>query len=220
MPLCKLTRGFLEFRTSTFLPQRARFAQLAEKQQPRAMMIACSDSRVDPAILTSADPGDLFIVRNIANLVPPCQLDQAQHGISAALEYGVTALGVEHIIVFGHVDCGGIEALLTSDPAIDEQHSFIHRWLQIADEARRRTLLIARDRPLEDQLRTLEQEAIKTSLANLLTFPWIEERVAGGRLRLHGWSFDIEQGEIHAYVPAQDAFEPLTLKLAAQLQGG
>ena len=118
------------------------------------------------------------MVRNIANLVPPCQLDQAQHGISAALEYGVTALGVEHIVVFGHVDCGGIRALLTSDPVIDEQHSFIHRWLQIADEARRRTLLIARDRPLEDQLRTLEQEAIKTSLANLLTFPWIEERMA------------------------------------------
>ena len=220
MPLCKLTRGFLGFRDHTFLPQRAHFEQLARDQQPRVMMIACSDSRVDPAILTNADPGDLFMVRNVANLVPPCQLDQAQHGISAALEYGVKALGVEHIIVFGHVDCGGIQALLTADPALDEQHSFIHRWLQIAAEARGRTLLIARDRPLEDQLRILEQEAIKTSLANLLTFPWIEERVAGGRLRLHGWSFDIEQGEIHAYVPAQDAFEPLTLKLAAHLQGG
>ena len=219
MPLGKLTRGFLAFRDRTFLPQRAHFAQLAQRQQPRVMMIACSDSRVDPAILTNADPGDLFMVRNVANLVPPCQLDQAQHGISAALEYGVKALGVEHIIVFGHVDCGGIQALLTGDPALDE-HSFIHRWLQIAAEARGRTLLIARDRPLEDQLRILEQEAIKTSLANLLTFPWIEERVAGGRLRLHGWSFDIEQGEIHAYVPAQDAFEPLTLKLAAHLQGG
>lgn len=220
MPLCKLTRGFLEFRNRTFLPQRARFEQLALDQQPRVMMIACSDSRVDPAILTNADPGDLFMVRNVANLVPPCQIDQAQHGISAALEYGVTALGVEHIIVFGHVDCGGIEALLTSDPAIDEQHSFIHRWLQIANEARGRTLLIARDRPLEDQLRILEQEAIKTSLANLLTFPWIEERVAAGRLRLHGWSFDIKQGAVYAHVPAHDAFQPLTLDLARRLQGG
>ena len=110
--------------------------------------------------------------------------------------------------------------MLTSDPAIDAEHSFIHRWLQIADEARRRTLLIARDRPLEDQLRTLEQEAIKTSLANLLTFPWIEQRVAEGRLRLHGWTFDIKRGEVHAYVPAQNAFEPLTLELAARLQGG
>jgi carbonic anhydrase len=219
MPLCKLTRGFLEFRNGTFLPQRTRFAQLAREQQPRVMMIACSDSRVDPAILTNAEPGDLFMVRNVANLVPPCLVDRAQHGISAALEYGVTALEVEHIIVFGHVDCGGIHALLTSAPAIDEEHTFIHRWLQIANEARRRTLVIARDRPLETQLRILEHEAIKTSLANLLTFPWIERRVVEGRLRLHGWSFDIKEGEVHAYVPEHDAFEPLTLELAARLQG-
>jgi carbonic anhydrase len=220
MPLCKLTRGFLEFREGTFLPQRAHFAQLAQRQQPRVMMIACSDSRVDPAILTNADPGDLFVVRNVANLVPPCLVDQAQHGVSAALQFGVTALGVEHIIVFGHVDCGGIHALLTSDPKIDQEHTFIHRWLQIAAEARGRTLLIARDRPLEDQLRILEQEAIKTSLANLLTFPWIEQRVAQDRLRLHGWTFDINGGEMRAYVPERDAFEPLTLELAARLQGG
>ena len=219
MPLCKLTRGFLEFRSGTFLPQRAQFEKLALAQQPRVMMIACSDSRVDPALLTSAEPGDLFMVRNVANLVPPCLVDRAQHGISAALEYGVTALGVEHIVVFGHADCGGIQALLTADPAIDEEHSFIHRWLQIADEARRRTLIIARDRPLEVQLRVLEQEAIRTSLANLLTFRWIEERVVDGRLRLHGWIFDIKQGEVHAYVPEHDAFEPLTLELAARLQG-
>jgi len=184
------------------------------------MMIACSDSRVDPAILTGAEPGDLFMVRNVANLVPPCLVDHAQHGVRAALQYGVTALGVEHIVVFGHMDCGGIRGLLTSDPAIDPEHTFIHRWLQIADEARRRTLLIARDRPLEDQLRILMQEAIKTSLANLLTFPWIEQRVAEGRLRLHGWTFELKRAEVHAYVPAQDAFEPLTLELAARLQGG
>jgi carbonic anhydrase len=194
MPLCKLTRGFLQFRNGTFVPKRAQFEQLARAQQPRVMMIACSDSRVDPAILTSAEPGDLFMVRNVANLVPPCLVDRAQHGVSAALEFGVTALGVEHIVVF------------------------IHRWLQIADEARRRTLIIARDRPLETQLRILEQEAIKTSLANLLTFPWIEQRVVDRRLRLHGWSFDIKAGEVHAYVPEKDAFEPLTLELAARLQ--
>jgi carbonic anhydrase len=179
MPLCKLTRGFLVFRSTTFEPGRKRFAELAQQQQPRVMMIACSDSRVDPAILTGAEPGDLFIVRNVANLVPPCAADRVQHGVSAALEFGVKALGVEHIIVFGHVDCGGIHALLTADPAVDDEHSFIHRWLQIADEARRRTLIVARHEPIETQLRVLEQEAIKTSLANLLTFPWIEQRVAG-----------------------------------------
>lgn len=219
MPLRKLAEGFLAFRNASFVPKRAMFEQLAQKQQPRVMMIACSDSRVDPAILTNAEPGDLFMVRNVANLVPPCAMDRAQHGVSAALEYGVSALGVEHIVVFGHVDCGGIHALLTADPAIDEQHTFIHQWLQIADEARRRTLIIARNAPLETQLRILEQEAIRTSLANLLTFPWIEQRVADGRLRLHGWSFDINQGQVHAYVPENDAFEPLTLELATRLQG-
>jgi carbonic anhydrase len=219
MPLRRLTEGFLAFRNATFLPKRATFEQLAQKQQPRVMMIACSDSRVDPAILTGAGPGDLFMVRNVANLVPPCTMDLAQHGVSAALEYGVTALGVEHIVVFGHVDCGGIHALLTADPAIGKQHTFIHQWLQIADEARRRTLIIARDQPIETQLRILEQEAIRTSLANLLTFPWIEQRVGDGRLRLHGWVFDINKGEVQAYVPASDAFEPLTLELATRLQG-
>lgn len=219
MPLCKLTRGFLEFRSATFEPRRELFEQLAHQQQPRVMMIACSDSRVDPAILTGAEPGDLFMVRNVANLVPPCVMDHAQHGVSAALEFGVKVLGVEHVVVFGHVDCGGIRALLSQDPAIDAEHSFIHRWLQIADEARRRTLLVARHEPIETQLRILEQEAIRTSLANLLTFPWIEERVATGKLRLHGWSFDLDQGEVRAYVPADDTFEPLTLDLAARLQG-
>jgi carbonic anhydrase len=218
MPLCKLTRGFLVFRSTTFEPGRKRFAELAQQQQPRVMMIACSDSRVDPAILTGAEPGDLFIVRNVANLVPPCAADRVQHGVSAALEFGVKALGVEHIIVFGHVDCGGIHALLTADPAVDDEHSFIHRWLQIADEARRRTLIVARHESIETQLRVLEQEAIKTSLANLLTFPWIEQRVAAGSLRLHGWSFDINQGELRAYVPADGAFAPLTLELAERLQ--
>jgi carbonic anhydrase len=160
------------------------------------------------------------MVRNVANLVPPYALDRAQHGVSAALEYGVKALGVAHIIVFGHVDCGGIRGLLTADPAVDQEHGFIHRWLQIADEARRRTLIVARHEPLETQLRILEQEAIKTSLANLLTFPWIEERVAAGGLRLHGWCFDLDHGEVRAYVPDDDAFQPLTLELAARLQNG
>jgi carbonic anhydrase len=217
----RLIEGYRRFRAEVWPGERARYEALARRgQRPETLVIACSDSRVDPAILTNAEPGDLFMVRNVANLVPPCTVDPAQHGISAALEYGVTALGVEHVIVFGHADCGGIRALLTEDPAVDQQHTFIHQWLQIADEARRRTLIIARNEPLETQLRILEQEAIRTSLANLLTFPWIEQRVADGRLRVHGWSFDINEGQVHAYVPENDAFEPLTLELAVRLQGG
>jgi carbonic anhydrase len=218
VPLRKLTQGFFEFQRETFLPKRELFAQLALKQRPKIMMIACSDSRVDPAIITKAEPGDIFMVRNVANLVPPCRMDNAQRSTSAALEFAVIALEVEHVVVFGHVGCGGIQALLTADPDVAQEHAFIHNWLQIADEARRRVLLTARHQPLPVQLRMLEQEAIKTSLANLLTFPWIEERIRGGTLKLHGWHFDLHEGSINIYVPEENQFRPLTLDRAAALQ--
>lgn len=212
--------GFLDFQREIFPPKRDFFQQLALKQRPKILMVACSDSRVDPAILTNAEPGDIFMIRNVANLVPPFAQDESKHGTSAALEFGVRALEVEHIIVFGHVGCGGIEALLNADPVLSREHAFIFNWLQIGDEARRRTLITCRHLPLPEQLRRLEQEAITTSLANLLTFPWIEERVGDGRLRLHGWHFDLHNGSINVYVPESNAFLPLTLELAEQLQTG
>ena len=127
MPLRKLAAGFADFQRDMFIPKRQFFEQLALKQQPKIAMIACSDSRVDPAILTNAEPGDIFMVRNVANLVPPCERerDEDKHGTTAALEFAVVSLEVEHIIVFGHVDCGGIKALLTNDPTIAAQHEFI-----------------------------------------------------------------------------------------------
>ena len=219
MPLRKLTAGFLEFQRETFRPKRQFFEQLAVKQRPKVMMVACSDSRVDPAILTNAEAGDLFMVRNVANLVPPCAVDTGRHGTSAALEFAVVYLEVEHIIVLGHSGCGGIKALLTGDPALDREHTFIHNWMQITDEARRRTLLVARQQPIEAQLRILTQEAIKTSLANLLSFPWINERIEDGRLRIHGWRFDLDEGNMYGYVPERDRFELLDLDLAAKMQG-
>lgn len=194
------------------------FERLAEKQEPKVMMVSCSDSRVDPAMLFSADPGDLFVVRNVANLVPPCALDRAYHGTSAALEFAVNALKVEHIIVLGHGQCGGIKALYTSPPETSRPQSFIGNWMEIADEARRRTLITARDLDPEDQLRVCGEEAIKTSLANLLSFPWIEARVKEGTLRLHGWRYDIRDGSMSIYVPRRDRFEPMTVDLAGELQ--
>lgn len=218
MALSKLASGFLTFRQETFLPKREFFAALAKKQSPKVMMIACSDSRVDPAILTNAEPGDIFMVRNVANLVPPCAVDDAKHGTSAALEFAVTGLEVEHIIVLGHAGCGGIKALLTADPAVAPSHSFIHNWMNIADEARRRTLVLHRHRPLEAQLQALELEGIKTSLANLLSFPWILSRVQEKRLRIHGWYFDLNDGNILVFNPPEDRFVPLTLELVSALQ--
>lgn len=218
MPLRKLAAGFLNFQKDTYIPKRAFFEQLAYEQQPKIAMIACSDSRVDPAILTNSEPGDIFMVRNVANLVPPCTRGEATHGTSAALEFAVISLEVQHIVVFGHANCGGIKALLTNDPTIAEDHAFIHNWLDIAGEARRRTLITARNQPMEAQLHKLEREAIKTSLSNLLTFPWIEQRVQDGRLRLHGWHFDLHTGNIDVYVAAEDRFLPLSVELIAELQ--
>lgn len=218
MPLRKLASGFLSFRQDTYLPKRELFQALARKQAPKIMMVACSDSRVDPAILTNSDPGDIFMVRNVANLVPPFAQDDAKHGTSAALEFAVNSLEVEHIIVCGHAGCGGIKALMTADPAIADARSFIHNWMNIADEARRRTLLMHRHHQLPEQLRALELEAIKTSLANLLTFPWVLMRVQEAKLRIHGWYFDISDGNMHVYVPDEDRFKMLTMELVAQLQ--
>lgn len=220
MPLRKLAAGFIDFQTQKFQPMRPFFDQLAQKQEPKIAMIACSDSRVDPAILTNSDPGDIFMVRNVANLVPPCARDEEKHGTSAALEFAVISLEVQHVIVFGHANCGGIKALLTNDPSTAEEHEFIHNWLDIAGEARRRTMITARNQPLEVQLQKLEREAIKTSLSNLLTFPWIEQRVHDGRLRLHGWHFDLHNGTIEVYVPREDCFLPMTEDLIAELQDG
>jgi carbonic anhydrase len=218
MPLRKLAAGFAAFREETFLPKRSFFEALAKKQEPKVMMIACCDSRVDPAILTKAEAGDIFMIRNVANLVPPYARDKANHGTSAALEFAVTSLEVEHIVVFGHSGCAGIKALLTADPALAEEHTFIHNWMNIIDEARRRTMLITRNRPLETQLHTLELEVIKTSLANLLTFPWIFSRVDHGNLHIHGWYFDITEGEIYEYLQEQDRFQPLTIDMVDPLQ--
>ena len=217
MPLHKLITGFFTFQQETYLPRRALFDQLALKQRPKIMMVACSDSRVDPAILTNAEPGDLFMVRNVANLVPPCTLDQGAHGTSAALEFAVISLEVQHIIILGHSGCGGIQALLTADPAIAQEHAFIHSWMHIVDEARRRTLILARTQPLAVQLRIFEQESIKTSLANLLSFPWINERIASGRLRIHGWRFDLSDGNMYVYVPETDRFERMSMELVSQM---
>lgn len=218
MPIRKLTKGFLEFKEKGYEAKKEFFIRLAERQQPRIMMVACSDSRVDPALLTNTEPGEVFVVRNVANLVPPCAQGDAKHGTSAALEFAVTSLEVEHILILGHRGCGGIKALLTADPNLGAQNAFIHNWMNIADEARRRTMIIARNQSLEVQLKMLEQESIKTSLANLLSFPWIRQRVDDHTLRLHGWHYDMYDGNMYVYVPEHDRFESLTVELAGQLQ--
>lgn len=196
--------GFSRFKKEHFEDETALFATLKEGQNPGTMIIGCSDSRVDPAILTQCAPGEIFIVRNVANLVPPYQEDEGLHGVSAALEYAAVALQVSHIIVLGHSSCGGIGALL--DPSTRTDFQFISNWLAIADPVRKKILLELPEKSATLQQRAAEEAALLLSLENLLSFPFILARVEKGDLHLHGWYFDMESGELFSYDPGQRHF--------------
>jgi carbonic anhydrase len=184
-----LIEGYRRFRRQQWPERRATFERLAVGgQSPRTMVIACSDSRVDPTMIFSAEPGELFILRNVANLVPPYQPDLAFHATSAALEFAVRVLEVSDLIVMGHAMCGGIRVLLHGAP--DPAGDFLVPWMRIAEPAKRRVLQRASADPQSD----CEQESVKLSLENLLTFPWLAERVSAQQLKLTGTIFDIRSG--------------------------
>ena len=190
-----LIKGYRRFRADLWPQERARFEQLSERgQRPRTMLIACSDSRVDPQMIFGAGPGELFVVRNVANLVPPYEPDGDRHGTSAAIEFAVRHLKVERIVVTGHAQCGGIKNLMSdaSGPAEDD---FISSWTSVAAPARSRVLRCQGLTP-EQQQERCEHEAIRVSLDNLVTFPWVRERVAEGGLRLHGAYFAVFTGTL------------------------
>ena len=205
----KFISGFLDYQSKAAHADPELFARLAAGQTPKCMVIACCDSRVDPAILANAAPGELFILRNVANLVPPSEPDGHYHGTSAALEFAVSSLRVEYIVVMGHAGCGGVRALMTNDPEITEVNPFINRWMRIAEPARDHTRQVLAGRPLEDQIGYCEREVIKVSLRNLLTFPCIAHGVKLGRLRLRGLYFDIGTATLFQYNGDTDAFDPL-----------
>jgi carbonic anhydrase len=152
------------------------------------LVIACSDSRTDPQMVFNAVPGELFVIRNVANLAPPYGPDDRPHGVSSAIEFAVRALQVPEIVVMGHAMCGGIKALLDGAPA--EVSDFVDTWVQIAEPARRRAMLA----PPEKRHDACEHESVRLSLENLMTFPWIKDAVEAGRLRLNGCFFDIRSG--------------------------
>lgn len=185
----RLLEGYRRFRAQTWVRERNRFEALAARgQRPRALIIACSDSRADPQMIFDAAPGELFVVRNVANLVPPYCPDSAYHGTSAALEFGIRALGIPDVIVVGHALCGGVRALLDGTP--EETPDFVRTWVSIAEPARRLAVRL----PAAERQEACEHETVRLSLANLGTFPWIRDAVAEGRLRLNGCFFDIRTG--------------------------
>jgi carbonic anhydrase len=195
----KLIEGFQRFREQHFECNDSLYQQLvSEGQTPKTMVVACCDSRVDPALVLDCEPGDLFVIRNVANLVPPVEGRAGHHGTTAAIEYGVRNLGVEHIIVLGHAHCGGIGALVASG-GVSNPGSFIDDWMCLVESARRSVMAELPNATLKEQTRACEQRAILVSLDNLMTFSWIREPVEAGKLRLHGWYFDIEHGQLLRY---------------------
>ncbi len=202
-----LLQGFHRFRRKNFEPNRDLFNQLAMKgQTPRTLLIGCSDSRVDPAILTDSAPGDLFVIRNVANLIPPCETGGRYHGTSAAVEYAVCNLEVDNIIVLGHSRCGGINALLEGYGENDEGEGYIAPWVRIAAPARDEVLRRWPDASREFKQRACERACVRISLTNLLTFPFIRQRVESKSLSLYGWYYDLENGELMQYDPDKDRF--------------
>ncbi len=196
--LDRLIAGYHRFRDQSWTPNRDRWADLRDGQQPEVMIIACSDSRVDPAQIFDVDPGEVFVVRNVAAMVPPFETTPGHHGVSAALEFAVQVLKVKEIVVMGHGLCGGCKAALTQELLGTEpgEGGFVADWIALLDEARDP---IARELGTTGRIaeRAMEQAAVKVSLANLRTFPCIRRKEATGELELRGAFFAISDGVLH-----------------------
>ncbi|HXH03317.1 MAG TPA: carbonic anhydrase [Candidatus Competibacteraceae bacterium] len=209
--LQKFIAGFCRFQEN-YLAEDGLFSTLREGQQPTTLLIGCCDSRVDPALLTGCDPGDIFVVRNVANLVPPCVDDGHFHGTSAGIEFAVCGLQVQRIIVLGHARCGGIRALL-EPRRLNDDTDFLGHWMRFAAPARDQVLHELAHKSPEQRQRACEQATILLSLDNLLTYPWVRRRVEAGQLILHGWYFDIDAGALLAYSPRRQEFLPVVCPL-------
>ena len=205
-----LINGYKKFRTHYFNDDSGVFKKLVRHgQHPKVLMVACSDSRVDPAIIMNCEPGDLFVVRNVANLVPPYQADDSHHGTSAALEFAVCNLKIRHVIVFGHSQCGGIHALVENADVSHPSYSFVAKWMELAQSACDLTYKNHPNAPIEEKAHHCGHYAIINSLNNLMTFPWIADGVQQGTLFIHGWFFDLLTGSINACNLKTGKFEEL-----------
>jgi len=194
----KMLQGYQSFRKKYTVGDQSIMQHLSHYgQQPSVMVVACCDSRVDPALILQCDPGDLFVVRNVANIVPPYEKDEAHHGTSAALEFGVLFLEVEHLILLGHSQCGGIQALLNKGRM--NQNDFISNWVS----------LVGTEDMGPDNADDYAKLALHQSHQNCLTFPWIKEKIVQQKLSIHLWFFDIQMGQIFTYSEMDRKYLPL-----------
>ena len=199
MPLPnRLLEGYANFRAGRYAAESERYLRLGEGQQkPTVMMIACCDSRAAPELIFDAGPGEIFVVRNVANLVPPYTPDGGHHATSAALEFAVLSLGVKHVVVMGHGRCGGIRAVITSAGPLSHT-DFIGSWMRGINDVARVVQRVEGENDAEHE-RHIERASIEHSLANLRTFPWLRMKENRHELTVHGAWFDISMGELHVY---------------------
>lgn len=204
-----LKEGYKKFRQKYFESDNDFYKNLvAYGQQPKYLIVACSDSRVDPSLILNCKPGDLFVIRNVANLIPPYEIDTHYHGTSAALEFGVCGLEIKEIIILGHSQCGGIMSLL-SDEQEKKSGNFISKWMELAQITCEVEVNSRPNLSVEDKANICGKSALLGSLQNLHTFPWIAERVKSGDLFIHAWYFELATGIIFAYNHIKEKFEPL-----------
>jgi carbonic anhydrase len=197
--------GFLHFHHEIFPQQEELFKKLATAQRPRAMFIACADSRIVPELITHSSPGDLFVTRNVGNVVPP--YGQMNGGVSTAIEYAVLALGVQHIIICGHSDCGAMRAVL--NPESLEKMPTVKAWLRHAEVAKTMVQDNCNCADESESMHILTEENVIAQLQHLRTHPSVASRMANGQLFIHGWVYNIETSEIKAYDADQGCFLPL-----------
>lgn len=205
-----LLQGFRRFQAEYFSADSELFVQLQQGQHPVSLVIACCDSRVHPPALMGSQLGEMFVIRNVANLVPPYSADNPHASVAAALEFAVLTLQVQRIIVMGHAGCGGIRALMTGRTPVD---SALNRWLNIAAPARDAVLRYHAAASEAERLRQCEQASILVSLEHLLSYPWLAERVRSGQIVLDGWYFDLHDGTLWGFDTRTGQFVPLVCPL-------
>jgi len=206
-----LVAGYRKFRSIYYEQNHELFEALArDGQSPKTLLIGCSDSRVDPAVIFWAQPGDMFVVRNVASLVPPYAPDGHLHGTSAAIEFAARSLKVEHIIVMGHSGCGGVGALFGNKEGAPSD--FFADWISVARQAHDRALLRALSLKAShgEMLKICEQEVVAASMTNLMSFPWVRERVEAGEMKIHGLWFNVHDGELYILDPVSNSFVTMT----------
>ncbi len=203
----KLLEGYQSFREQYAHGDKSVMRYLSHYgQQPKVMVVSCCDSRVDPALILQCDPGDLFIARNVANIVPPYEKDTGHHGTSAALEFGIRFLQVNHLILLGHSQCGGVQAAL--DHAMSHQNDFITNWVSI----------VKADGLTSHNVDDCAKRMLNQSYQHCLTFPWIQEKVEQRTLMVHLWFFDIKTGQIFRYSEQHETYEPLSSSLLEDIR--